>query len=385
MNILIAPDKFKDGANALEICDALERGIIRSFPVAKCKKIPLADGGEGTLEAISSNFQAAWQTCQTKDPLFRKIEAVYLFIPEKKIAIIEMARASGIELLKPEERNALITSSFGTGLLIRDAIEKGAEEIFLTVGGSATNDAGIGIAEALGFEFYDKRNQKLIPIGANLLKIERIDDSKIELDLTKIKFTIATDVENPFHGKTGAAHVFAKQKGADSEAIELLDKGLQNFSILLEKFSSKNPQLLAGSGAAGGVGGGIACLLNAHIISAADWILELNNIEMHISECDILITGEGKIDSQTWDGKLISRLLTLAEKAQKPVMAICGTLEDIDILQKQSNIIYTSSIITKHMSLETALKNTTKLVEEQGVLIGKLLPSIEIKYVIKSS
>lgn len=373
MKILIAPDKFKDALNAGDICTFLEKGILTTFPEAICTLLPLADGGEGTLESLNKNLKGEFINVETIDPLQRKISATYLFVEKDKKAIIEMARASGIELLLPIERNCLKTSSYGTGMLIKDAIEKGAKEIILTVGGTATNDAGMGIASALGFIFLDEKEQVLTPIGENLIKIKKVEISNVLEEISKVKFTIATDVTNPFYGESGAAHVFARQKGADDEGIKFLDKGLQNFAEVLEKQFHQNPQNLVGSGAGGGVSGGLAVLLNAQIISAASWILEINNTEELLKNSDILITGEGKVDSQTWDGKLISQLLEKANQANVPVIIICGTLQDIPTVAKQKGVLYATSILNAPISLEQALKESPQLVENQGMLLGNLL------------
>lgn len=376
MNILIAPDKFKDAASASEICIALEEGIKQSLPSANCQLLPLADGGEGTLESIAMALEVEWKYLEVLDPLFRPIQACYLLIPKRNLAIIEMARASGIELLKSNERNCLLTSSIGTGQLILDAISHGIHEIILTVGGTATNDAGIGVASALGFQFLDENNQVLSPIGENLINIHHINDELLFPNLKNIKFTIATDVENPFYGNRGAAFAFAKQKGASDEVIFELNQGLFNFASVLENYSSLNPQLITGSGAGGGVAGGLACLLNAEIISAAHWILTLNDVPLLLRKSQVLITGEGKVDAQTWEGKLISQLLKMAKESQIPVIVVCGTLQDIDILAKQDNIIYAKSILNQPMSLQDAILNTIPLLKEQGILLGKFLPII---------
>ena len=373
MKILIAPDKFKDALSAGEICIFLEKGIVTTFPEAKCTLLPLADGGEGTLESLNKNLKGEFINVETTDPLQRKISATYLFVEKTKTAIIEMARASGIELLLPIERNCLKTSSYGTGMVIKNAIGKGAENIILTVGGTATNDAGMGIASALGFIFFDENEQILAPIGENLIRVDKVGTANILKGLSNLKFTIATDVTNPFYGESGAAHVFARQKGADNEGIQFLDKGLQNFAEVLEKQFGQNPQNLIGSGAGGGVSGGLAVLLNAQIISAASWILEINNTEKLLKNSDILITGEGKVDSQTWDGKLISQLLAKANQANVPVIIICGTLQDIPTVAKQKGVLYATSILNAPISLEQALKETPQLVENQGILLGNLL------------
>jgi glycerate kinase len=373
MKILIAPDKFKDALNAGDICTFLEKGILTTFPEAQCTLLPLADGGEGTLESLNTTLKGEFIIVETTDPLQRKVSATYLFVEKTKTAIIEMARASGIELLLPQERNCLKTSSYGTGMLIGNAIQKGANEIILTVGGTATNDAGMGIASALGFDFLDEDEQILTPIGENLIRVDKVETAKILKGLSKVKFTIATDVTNPFYGKSGAAHVFARQKGADDEGIQFLDNGLKNFAEVLEKQFNQNPQNLVGSGAGGGVSGGLAVLLNAEIISAASWILEINNTEELLKNTDILITGEGKVDSQTWDGKLISQLLEKANQANVPVIIICGTLQDIPTVAKQKGVLYATSILNAPISLEKALKETPQLLENQGMLLGNLL------------
>ena len=206
MKILIATDKFKDSLTAKQVCEGLQRGILRTFPSAKIEILPLADGGEGTLETLQSVLGGEFIECEVNDPLSRKIKANYLWIKEKQTAIIEMARASGIELLKQNERNCLITSTYGTGELINNALEKEAKEIILTVGGSATNDAGIGMATALGYEFFNKKSKILAPIGENLAEISLINIEKIHPKLSQTNFIVATDVSNPFYGKEGAAY-----------------------------------------------------------------------------------------------------------------------------------------------------------------------------------
>ena len=377
MNILIATDKFKDSQTALQICEGLKKGIQKTFPTAICETMPLADGGEGTLETLQIVLGGEFVTCEVHDPLFRKIKAKYLWIASTQTAIVEMAKASGIELLKPNERNTLITSTFGTGQLILGALQKDAQEIILTVGGSATNDGGIGMAAALGYIFLDENHKELKPIGENLLKIYSIDKSKIHPNLSKVKFTVATDVINPFYGENGAAKIFAKQKGVDENGIELLDKGLENLAHLFQKTFHLNIQEKQGSGAGGGIGGGAMAFLNAKICSAADWILDIVDIDSKLKSANVLITGEGKIDSQTWQGKLISRLLERANKFNVPTILVCGTMQDLDHIIAQEGILYATSILNEPMSLEKAIENTSQLIEYQGNMLGNLLRSLD--------
>ena len=379
MKILIATDKFKDSLTAKQVCEGLQRGILRTFPSAKIEILPLADGGEGTLETLQSVLGGEFIECEVNDPLSRKIKANYLWIKEKQTAIIEMARASGIELLKQNERNCLITSTYGTGELINNALEKGAKEIILTVGGSATNDAGIGMATALGYEFFNKKSKILAPIGGNLAEISLINIEKIHPKLSQTNFIVATDVSNPFYGKEGAAYEFSPQKGADNQAVKALDLGLQNLNQLIKKDFNIDLQTVSGSGAGGGIGGGAFAFLKAEIKSAAQWILEINQIGNKLKNVDLLITGEGKIDSQTWKGKLISQLVLQAEMTETPVILVCGTLHDVESIIAKHGIIYASSILNEPMNLEKALKNALELVENHGALLGKLLKAAEVK------
>ena len=379
MKILIATDKFKDSLTALEVCEGLKQGILHTFPTVEIEILPLADGGEGTLETLQTAWGGQFISCEVKDPLSRKIKANYLWIEGKQTAIIEMARASGIELLKQNERNCLITSTYGTGQLINNALEKGAKEIILTVGGSATNDAGIGMASALGYEFIDKNDCILEPIGKNLSEIFTIISTNIHPKLLKTKFTVATDVSNPFYGNEGAAYVFSPQKGANKQAMESLDLGLQNINQLIKKDFNIDLQTISGSGAGGGIGGGAVAFLKAEIKSAAQWILEINQIENKLQNADILITGEGKIDSQTWQGKLISQLVLQAKINQTPVILVCGTLQDVESIINEDGILFASSILNEPMSLAKALENAAVLVKNHGKLLGKLLAGIKHK------
>ena len=379
MKILIATDKFKDSLTAKQVCEGLQRGILRTFPSAKIEILPLADGGEGTLETLQSVLGGEFIECEVNDPLSRKIKANYLWIKEKQTAIIEMARASGIELLKQNERNCLITSTYGTGELINNALEKGAKEIILTVGGSATNDAGIGMATALGYEFVNKKKEILSPIGENLAEISQINIEKIHPKLSQTKFIVATDVSNPFYGKEGAAYEFSPQKGADNQAVKVLDLGLQNLNQLIKKDFNIDLQTVSGSGAGGGIGGGAVAFLKAEIKSAAQWILEINQIGNKLKNVDLLITGEGKIDNQTWKGKLISQLVLQAEMTETPVILVCGTLHDVESIIAKHGIIYASSILNEPMNLEKALKNALELVGNHGALLGKLLKAVKVK------
>lgn len=373
MNILIAPDSFKDALAAPLVCEFLRRGLQQTFPAANCQLLPLADGGEGTLETLATVLGGEFVECTVHDPLFRLVQARYLWLPSTATAVVEMARASGLELLAATERNASQTTTLGTGELIVDALTRGARHLVLTVGGSATNDAGVGLAIALGYTFRDENNQLVPPTGENLVRIHHIDGSHVHPRLAEVSCRVVTDVTNPFHGPTGAAHIFAAQKGADAAAIAHLDAGLRHFAGVLQNTFGTDVQALTGSGAGGGMGGGAACFLEASITSAADWILDITRATDLLKASDLLITGEGRIDAQTWQGKLLARLLALATQHQVPVILVCGTLQNAEDVLVDPNVLYATSIMPAPMPLATALTRTPELLETQGKLLGRLL------------
>jgi len=267
MRILIAPDSFKDSLSAQKVAESLAKGIKDTFPKAEITLLPLADGGEGTLEALKENLE--YIKCMASDPLFRKIESKYLWDEKAKTAFVEMAQISGLELVTESERNPLKTTTLGTGELIAHALKRKAKKVILFVGGSATNDGGIGMATALGYIFFDKDGNTLNSIGENLNLIQNFDYQPI-FDLSKTEFIVATDVTNPFFGENGAAYIYAKQKGANQEQIEFLDKGLRNLNSAHIKTKGIDLQKVAGSGAAGGLAGGAYAFLGAKVVSAAD-------------------------------------------------------------------------------------------------------------------
>ncbi len=347
MHLLICPDKFKGSLSATQVCDALETGIRQGNSFCQITKLPLADGGEGTLDVIKTVLGGELIPVSVQDPLFRPIVAEYLWVEASKKAFIEMSRASGLQLLSPSERDPLKTSSIGTGQLILDALNRGANEVVLTIGGSATNDAGIGMAAALGYQFLDNKGQNLLPIGKNMIDIHRILPSEILSSFSHVRFQVATDVENPLFGEHGAAYIFAKQKGASLETIKYLDKGLINIASLFDQV--KNISNLPGAGAAGGLGAGANYFLNATIISGSDMVLQAVDFDKNVQKADIIISGEGKIDEQTWYGKLVAEVLKRAQLADKKCMLICGKLENDESRPQdfQSVPIYSISELAK--------------------------------------
>ena len=363
MNILIAPDKFKGSLTSQEVCNAIEEGIIEVLPDTTIIKIPVADGGEGSLDIIEKKLHFEKVEIFVNDPLFRPIKTYYGLLNDT--AYIEMALASGLQILNEKERNPMLTTSLGTGEMILNAIKRGATKINLFVGGSATNDAGIGIASAFGIKFKDKNGEILKPIGENLIKINSIDINKTTLP-DNIEINVLTDVNNVLFGKNGAAYIFAKQKGAGEKEIKILDEGLKNISKVITKTTGKNVSEIPGSGAAGGVFAGISLLGNAKIKSGIDTILNLLDINNYIQQSDLVITGEGLLDKQTLEGKVIKGILSRCKKFSKKSAIICGdttlTLEELKTLN--TNIILT--LKTKEISKEESMKNAYSLLKERA-------------------
>ncbi len=366
MKIILAPDKFKGSLTGIEFCDAVAEGINRVNSAVEIVKIPLADGGDGTFAVLDFHLQSETISTKVRDPLFRKIDACYLFAKDSKTAYVEMAKASGLNLLAKEEQNCFFTTTLGTGELIRHAIEKGATTIILGIGGSATNDCGIGMATALGFRFLDEFDKEIVPIGKNLIHIKKIDTSNVLEQIDRIKFKIACDVTNPLYGKNGAAFVYAPQKGAYQEEIIILDKGLQNMSALfLEQFHI-DVQKIKGVGAAGGLGAGAVAFLHAELVSGIELVKELVNFETQIQNADWIITGEGKLDEQTLSGKTINGVINSAKKYKIPVAAFCGKIDLSPKELKSLGISYATSTIEKAPNLEDSMQNVKKYLADFG-------------------
>jgi len=286
MKIVIAPDKFKNSLNGFEFCDAVEEGLLKATPNLDVLRLPLADGGDGTTAIIHHYLKGNKKHIEVKDPLFNTITASYVYSKETKIAFIEMAEASGLKLLNPKDRNCMHTSSYGTGEMILDAIQNGAKEIILGIGGSATNDCGIGMATALGYRFLDVKGNEVLPIGKNLSAIAAIDTSNKLISLSDIRFKIACDVTNPLYGKQGAAYTFGAQKGASKKEIQFLNKGLESFSEVLKSYFKEDVQKIVGGGAAGGMGVGGKLFLQGSLISGIDLIMEISEFSKNIMGAD---------------------------------------------------------------------------------------------------
>ena len=326
MNIVIASDSYKESLSSSQVAEQIKKAFKEVFPKANISMVALADGGEGTVEALVQSCKGRIIHTKVKNPLNKSIKASYGKL-SKKSAVIEMAMASGLHLLKQKEKNPLNTSSFGFGELIEHARVNGAKKIILGIGGSASNDAGIGMLQAMGVKFLNEDNKTFYANTRNMQDIKDIDDKQFQQNYKDIHIEVACDVNNPLCGKKGASYIFAKQKGANKSMIKLLDEKLLSFSKVCEKHFDKKTKDKKGAGAAGGVGFALHTFLDAHLKSGINIVMKQVQLQKKIKKADLLITGEGKIDAQTIDGKTISGVARLAKKHNKPVIVIAGCSE----------------------------------------------------------
>ncbi|MGM0497448.1 MAG: glycerate kinase [Bacteroidota bacterium] len=373
MQILIATDSFKDSLSAYEAGKQLASGLKAVLNTASIEILPMADGGEGTLNALIDATNGYKIKTEVHDPLMRKIEAHFGIPGNRNTAVIEMATASGIELLNDEEKDPHRTTSYGTGELIKAALEENCPEIILGIGGSATIDGGAGLMAALGVTFTDNNNEKILPRGGNLREIKHINLERIDKRLKNTTIRIACDVNNPLTGKNGAAYVFGPQKGAKKEDIRFFDNNLRHLSQLLTKTTGFSDESTPGTGAAGGLPACIKAFTEASLENGFDLVSELVNLENQIKQSDLIITGEGKLDFQTQYGKTPWGVAQIATKHNKPLIAIGGTItEDSDSLYNQGFDLILP-ILNRPMSLNEALKETPELLRETGKRIARII------------
>ena len=331
MNIVIAIDSFKGSLSSLDAGNAAREGILRAIPDASVDVRPMADGGEGTVEAVAAALGGELRTVTVSDPLGRKIPAVYCIAPDAgagRIAVIEMAAAAGLPLLDASERNPLVTTTFGVGEMIADAIAAGCRDFVIGIGGSATNDGGTGMLAALGFGFLDKNGQPIAHGAKGLAELVSITDENALPALRECRFRVACDVTNPLCGELGCSRIFAPQKGADEAAIEKMDGWLKNFAALTKKKYPAADPAFPGCGAAGGMGFALREFLGGELVSGVSLVLGVTRLEDAVRSADIVITGEGRMDAQTAMGKAPAGVASLAKKHGKPCIAFAGAVKD---------------------------------------------------------
>lgn len=372
MKIVVAPDSFKESMTAKEVCEYIEKGLKAVSKNWEIIKIPMADGGEGTLDALIDSTKGKIFYEQTVGPLGDELTSRFGILGEKNIAVIEMASTSGLELISPEKRNPYITTTFGTGQLILKALDLNVEKIILGIGGSATNDGGAGMLQALGAKLLDENNNQIGYGGYELSRLKKIDFSELDERLKKVEILVACDVTNPLTGENGASYIFGKQKGATPEMIKVLDRNLLLYSKIIEKDLGIKVDDIPGSGAAGGLGAGLLAL-GANLKKGIDIVIEASELEKKIAGANIVITGEGSIDGQTRFGKTPYGVAMAAKKQGIPTIILAGNVgKDIDILYDYGfDAIF--SIMQGVETLESALENGKLNLERTAKNIGKIL------------
>ncbi len=356
MKILVAANSFKNSMSATNACYAIKEGLLKKYPTFEYELCPICDGGDSTCEVLSQALKAKIIEVETVGPLFEKITGHYGYHEKKKLAIIETATAAGISLLKKNQLNPLKTTTFGVGPLIKDAIKRGCKTIIIGVGGTCTNDCGMGLLNALGAKFYDSQGNELLGVGESLNKVEKIDLSVLDKNLENIKIIVANDVKNPLYGPNGAAYVYAKQKGATKKMIKDLDDGLKNFSKVVERKFNINTLKIIGGGSGGGLGFSLKVFLNAKLENGFHVVKKYISLERKIKAADLIITGEGSLDGQTKQGKGPLGVAKLAKKYNKPVLAICGKIEK-DISFKEIDKMYSIVDFAKDLDVSHLIKN----------------------------
>ncbi|ADO76473.1 glycerate kinase [Halanaerobium praevalens] len=380
MNILVAPDSFKGSLTALEVAENIKEGIKIAVPQAKVELLPMADGGEGTVQALVDATGGQIIKTKVTGPLGAKVDSFYGLLGNNKTAVIEMAAASGLLLVPKDQRNPLKTTTYGTGELIKSALDQGAEKIIIGIGGSATNDAGVGMAQALGAQILNAAGQQIGFGGGSLDQIAKIDLEGLDPRLEKTEILTACDVDNPLFGQNGAAYIYAPQKGADSKMVKKLDQKLRYFNQKLIEELGENINEIPGAGAAGGLGAGLLAFLEADLKAGIKIILELLNFEKKLENVDLVITGEGCLDAQSLNGKVPVGVAHAAAPKEIPVIAIAGSLgpKADKILAEGVNSYF--SIINKPATLAEIIDQTPELIvslSEQIMRTILLVPGTE--------
>ncbi|WP_318386094.1 glycerate 2-kinase [Enterobacter sp.] len=356
MKIVIAPDSYKESLSASEVAQAIEKGFREIFPQAHYVAVPVADGGEGTVEAMIAATQGSEQVARVTGPLGTAVDARWGMSGDGKTAFIEMAAASGLALVPPELRNPLITTSRGTGELILHALDHGARNIIIGIGGSATNDGGAGMVQALGAKLCDANGTSIGYGGGSLNTLNTIDISGLDPRLKACAIRVACDVTNPLIGEKGASRIFGPQKGATEALIVELDNNLAHYASVIKKSLRVEVKDVPGSGAAGGMGAALMAFLGAELRSGIEIVTEALNLEEHVHDCTLVVTGEGRIDSQTINGKVPMGIATVAKKYHKPVIGIAGSLtHDVGVVHT-CGIDAVFSVLTSVTTLEEAFR-----------------------------
>jgi glycerate kinase len=357
MKIVIAPDSYKESLSAMEVAIQIEAGFREIYPDAEYVKLPVADGGEGTVDAMVAATGGRQINVSVTGPTGKPVLAHFGITGNQQCAVIEMASASGLECIPPEERNPLITTSYGTGELIKAALDLGVTEFIIGLGGSATNDGGAGMLQALGIHLLDKAGHNIGKGGQCLSELEYVDVSGMDPRLKQCRITVACDVTNPLTGPQGASAIFGPQKGANPAMVRFLDENLKHYAEVIARQTGKDVEFAPGAGAAGGLGAALLAFLNAELRSGIEIVTEAVELEKAIMDADLVITGEGRIDSQSIKGKVPVGVARLAKRHNKPVIGIAGSLSSDVAVVYEHGIDCVFSVLNKVCSLDEALND----------------------------
>ncbi|ROM94330.1 glycerate kinase [Pseudomonas brassicacearum] len=379
MKIVIAPDSFKDSLSAEAVANAIALGLAEVWPDATLVKCPMADGGEGTVESILAACEGELRSATVQGPLGTQVDAHWGWLPHNHTAIIEMAEASGLQLVPVGLRDACISSTFGTGELIRAALDAGAQRIILAIGGSATNDAGAGALQALGVRLLDAQGQTLKPGGLALAQLAQIDLSEMDPRLASVRFEIAADVNNPLCGPHGASAIFGPQKGASVEQVQQLDQALGHFAGLCVQALGKDLRDEPGSGAAGGLGFAAKAFLGAQFRAGVEVVADLVGLEEAVRDADLVITGEGRFDAQTLRGKTPFGVARIARQQGVPVIVIAGTLGEGYEQMYEHGVDAAFALSSGPMTLEQACADAPRLLHDRARDIARVWRLVDYK------
>ncbi|HAS6142259.1 TPA: glycerate kinase [Vibrio vulnificus] len=363
MKIVIAPDSYKESLTAMDVAIAIEKGFKQVLPDAHYVKLPMADGGEGTVQSMVDATGGTIIEHTVTGPLGQRVDGFFGLLGEGKTAVIEMAAASGLHLVTPDQRNPLITTTFGTGELIKAALDHGVEHIIVGIGGSATNDGGIGMAQALGIKLLDAHGNALGHGGGELAKLATIDCSQLDPRLAQVRLEVACDVDNPLCGTKGASTVFGPQKGATPEMVTILDENLAHYATVIKQQLGVDVRDMAGAGAAGGMGAALLGLLNAELRPGIEIVMDAVHLDEIVADADLVITGEGRIDSQTIHGKTPIGVARTAKKHGLPVIGIAGCLSADCGVVHEHGLDAVFAVVNRSVDLPTALAEAAENVE----------------------
>ncbi|MEW5946375.1 MAG: glycerate kinase [bacterium] len=373
MKIVVAPNAFKGSLTASRAGALIAEGFTDAMRGARVEVVPTADGGDGTLEVISSCVPCREVSVEVRDPLGRRVKASYLILRDEPTAVVEMARASGLALLRDEERDPMRASAYGTGELIRDALVRGCRRVIVGVGGSATNDGGMGIACAAGYRFLDRRGKELPPCGRSLGRVARVGRGGVMKQVHTAKFVVATDVKAPLCGARGAARMYARQKGAAPREVQLLDSGLKRLAEVVKRDLGKDLSRVPGAGAAGGAGFGMMAFFNARAVSGVGLVMKITGLEEKIRSADLVATGEGFLDEQSLEGKATMGVARLARRHGVPVIAFCGGIGGDERKLYRRGFTAAAPVVDRPMSLTEALENADDLLYRAAYRAGRLI------------